>query len=162
MYTSYISYILYIAGRVIPSKKFPPINIPFIAPGLHSAWKMQHYTKRCSLGRIQNIWICLFANICISCRDATIFGEEGIIGMQTVTKWDVTLAAARPIVSISIFLQKMSPQFTTCSKNNWRFFQAVNKMGSRVEAGQRTTCILEIGDQGIKMVDKSKPGVIFF
>ena len=37
--------------------------------------------------------------------------------------------------------------------------QAVNKMGSRVEAGQRTTCILEIGDQGIKMVDKSKPGV---
>ena len=37
--------------------------------------------------------------------------------------------------------------------------QAVNKMGGRVEAGQRTTCILEIGDQGIKMVDKSKPGV---
>jgi len=36
--------------------------------------------------------------------------------------------------------------------------QAVNKMGGRVEAGQRTTCILEIGDQGIKMVDKSKPG----
>ena len=32
-------------------------------------------------------------------------------------------------------------------------------MGGRVEAGQRTTCILEIGDQGIKMVDKSKPGV---
>ena len=101
MYTSYISYILYIAGRVIPSKKIPPINIPFIAPGLHSAWKMQHYTKRCSLGRIQNIWICLFANICISCRDATIFGEEGIIGMQTVPKWDVTLAAARSFQFLS-------------------------------------------------------------
>ena len=59
----------------------------------------------------------------------------------------------------------MSPQcFQTIVPKNLKpdntfFFQAVNKMGSRVEAGQRTTCILEIGDQGIKMVDKSKPGV---
>ena len=38
-------------------------------------------------------------------------------------------------------------------------FQAVTKMIHKVESGQRTTCILEIGDKGIKMVDKSKPGV---
>ena len=38
--------------------------------------------------------------------------------------------------------------------------QAVTKMTSRVENGQKTTCILEISDKGIKMVDKSKPGVI--
>ena len=37
--------------------------------------------------------------------------------------------------------------------------QAVTKMSHKVEAGQKTTCILEIGDKGIKMVDKSKPGV---
>jgi len=36
--------------------------------------------------------------------------------------------------------------------------QAVTKMTHKVESGQRTTCILEIGDKGIKMVDKSKPG----
>ena len=79
--------------------------------------------------------------------------------MQTVTKWDVTLAAARSF-------QFLSPKIVTSVYNIFqkqlKIFQAVNKMGSRVEAGQRTTCILEIGDQGIKMVDKSKPGVIFF
>ena len=37
--------------------------------------------------------------------------------------------------------------------------QAVRKMTQKVESGQRTTSILEIGDKGIKMVDKSKPGV---
>jgi len=37
--------------------------------------------------------------------------------------------------------------------------QAVTKMSHKVESGQKTTCILEIGDKGIKMVDKSKPGV---
>lgn len=36
--------------------------------------------------------------------------------------------------------------------------QAVTKMSHKVESGQKTTCILEIGDKGIKMVDKSKPG----
>jgi hypothetical protein len=36
--------------------------------------------------------------------------------------------------------------------------QAVTKMNHKVESGQKTTCILEIGDKGIKMVDKSKPG----
>ena len=40
--------------------------------------------------------------------------------------------------------------------------QSVIKMtqGRQGEAGgQRTPCILEISDKGIKMVDKSKPGV---
>ena len=40
------------------------------------------------------------------------------------------------------------------------FIEAVTKMNHKVESGQKTTCILEIGDKGIKMVDKSKPGVI--
>ena len=38
-------------------------------------------------------------------------------------------------------------------------FQSVIKMSSKVELHQKTPCILEIGDKGIKMVDKSKPGV---
>ena len=40
--------------------------------------------------------------------------------------------------------------------------QAVTKMTHKVESGQNTTFILEIGDKGIKMVDKSKPGVRVF
>ena len=34
-------------------------------------------------------------------------------------------------------------------------------MSNRVESDQKTPCILEISDKGIKMVDKSKPGVSF-
>ena len=33
-------------------------------------------------------------------------------------------------------------------------------MSSKAELNQKTPCILEIGDKGIKMIDKSKPGVI--
>ena len=44
-------------------------------------------------------------------------------------------------------------------RDNVFFSQAVTKMSHKVESGQKTTCILEIGDKGIKMVDKSKPGV---
>ena len=32
-------------------------------------------------------------------------------------------------------------------------------MSSKAELNQKTPCILEIGDKGIKMIDKSKPGV---
>ena len=35
-------------------------------------------------------------------------------------------------------------------------------MSSKAELNQKTPCILEIGDKGIKMIDKSKPGVGFF
>ena len=38
-------------------------------------------------------------------------------------------------------------------------FQSVIKMSSKAELNQKTPCILEIGDKGIKMIDKSKPGV---
>ena len=41
-------------------------------------------------------------------------------------------------------------------------FQSVIKMSSKAELNQKTPCILEIGDKGIKMIDKSKPGVGFF
>ena len=40
-------------------------------------------------------------------------------------------------------------------------FQSVIKMSSKAELNQKTPCILEIGDKGIKMIDKSKPGVGF-
>ena len=40
-------------------------------------------------------------------------------------------------------------------------FQSVIKMSSKAELNQKTPCILEIGDKGIKMIDKSKPGVNF-
>ena len=36
-------------------------------------------------------------------------------------------------------------------------FQSVVKMSGKSD--EKTPCILEIGDKGIKMVDKSKPGV---
>ena len=36
------------------------------------------------------------------------------------------------------------------------------KMSSKAELNQKTPCILEIGDKGIKMIDKSKPGVGFY
>lgn len=36
--------------------------------------------------------------------------------------------------------------------------QSVIKMSSKAELNQKTPCILEIGDKGIKMIDKSKPG----
>ena len=32
-------------------------------------------------------------------------------------------------------------------------------MSGKVETNQKTPCVLEISDKGIKMVDKSKPGV---
>ena len=38
-------------------------------------------------------------------------------------------------------------------------FQSVIKMSGKVETNQKTPCVLEISDKGIKMVDKSKPGV---
>ena len=40
-------------------------------------------------------------------------------------------------------------------------FQSVIKMTSRGGSEPKTPCILEISDKGIKMVDKSKPGVRF-
>ena len=40
------------------------------------------------------------------------------------------------------------------------YFQSVIKMSNKEEQ-QRTPCVLEISDKGIKMVDKSKPGVRF-
>jgi len=36
--------------------------------------------------------------------------------------------------------------------------QSVIKMSGKVETNQKTPCVLEISDKGIKMVDKSKPG----
>ena len=46
-----------------------------------------------------------------------------------------------------------------CSPSNDEMFQSVIKMSSKAELNQKTPCILEIGDKGIKMIDKSKPGV---
>ena len=46
--------------------------------------------------------------------------------------------------------------------SNDKMFQSVIKMSSKAELNQKTPCILEIGDKGIKMIDKSKPGVGFY